>query len=431
MMVTREGKFTTGGIDGLATIMYLLLVAIGWFSIFSAVYDKSGNVFAGSLNSTRQLVFLSVSVVLIIIIFINDFRNFDTFAFLIFSGAIVLLILVLLVGTVVNGSRSWLGVGSMRLQPSEFAKFATALAIAKYLSNPTIKPNQFESLLSVLGIIFLPMILILLQGDAGSAMVFGSFIFVLYRERFVPHWLLFGGIITILLSVSALAVDSDMFVYYFVIPILSITLIGIVYLKTKTKTVTLILSIALLMIVYVYSVRYIFDKVLKGYQKERIMVLLDDEVDKEARGSRYNLQQSKIAIGSGGLWGKGFLEGKHTKYDYVPEHSTDFIFCTLGEEQGWFGSMGLMILYLGFVYRLIILAERQKDKFARIYGYSVASIIFFHFAVNIAMTIGLFPVVGIPLPFMSYGGSSLLAFTILVFIFLKLDAHREQQVIRS
>jgi rod shape determining protein RodA len=420
-----------GGLDGWSVFLYLCLIAFGWLNIFAAVYDIGGTkpMFAFSLNSTRQLIWIATSFLLIIIILALDYRFYDTYAYLFFLAVLFLLLVVLIVAKEVNGNRSWIEIGAFKLQPSEFAKLVTALALAKYLSSPLARQNSREHFMFLGVILGLPTLLILLQGDAGSAMVFGAFIFVMYREGLIPSWLLFGGILMAVLFVLSLAVGNLML--YLVLPILVIALILILYSQGNYRIITYIVAGTMALIMFVFSAKYLFTNVLKKHQKERILVLIDEDVDPNAKDVRYNLKQSLIAIGSGGLTGKGFLEGTQTKLKYVPEQSTDFIFCTIGEEYGWLGSMALIIAYMLLFARLITLAERQNDKFARIYGYSVASILFFHFAVNIAMTIGLFPVVGIPLPYISYGGSSLWAFTILLFIFLKLDAHREQQMVRK
>jgi rod shape determining protein RodA len=435
-------------------LIYFLLVGFGWMNIYATGYDSSANLswYDWSLTSTQQLLRIATSIILIIIILTVDYRMFDTYAFLFYLATILLLISVLLFGKEVNGDRNWLSIGGFTLQPSEFAKFGTALALAKFL---TIQYNQQNNpLLSYASrltgvpaflwdwlnmrllyagvIIFIPVFIILLQGDAGSALVFMTFSLVLYREGLIPNWVLGAVISIITLFVVSLFIREEDLLTYVIIPILSITLLLIIFSRKRTyQTVTLNLIAAALLIVYVISVEFIFNNVLEAHQKNRVLVLIDDEIDPEGRKERYNLKHSLVAIGSGGLTGKGFLQGTQTKLNYVPAQSTDFIFCTVGEEYGWLGSFITICLFLGLMYRLIDLAERQKDKFARVYGYSVASIIFFHFGINIAMTIGMFPVVGIPLPFVSYGGSSLWGFTILLFIFLKLDAHRENQMERK
>ncbi len=418
------------GLDGWTVFLYLCLITFGWFNIFAAVYDIGGTkpMFALSLNSTRQLIWIGTSFLLIIIILALDYQFYHTYAYLFFLLILFLLLVVLVIAKEVNGNRSWIDIGIFKLQPSEFAKLVTALSLAKYLSSPLANQNSREHYMFLGIILGLPTLFILLQGDAGSAMVFGAFIFVLYREGQIPSWLLFGGILMIILFVLSLAVTNLM---YLIIPILILALLLILQSKRNYNLIAAILIATVCLIFYVFSAKYVFTHVLKKHQKERILVLLDEDIDPAARGVRYNLKQSLIAIGSGGIAGKGFLEGTQTKLKYVPEQSTDFIFCTIGEEYGWIGSLGLILVYMLLFTRLITLAERQNDKFVRIYGYSVSAILFFHFAVNMAMTIGLFPVVGIPLPFISYGGSSLWSFTILLFIFLKLDAHREQQMVRK
>lgn len=441
------------GFDSLTLLLYFILIIFGWLNIFAAEYDPSTgkSIFDLSLSSTRQLIFICTALVIILVIYTMNYSTYDTYAFLFYVGALFLLILVLIFGKEIKGNRSWLAIGSFTLQPSEFAKFATGLALAKYLTmtQGVGKKRAFISqtvfgipvflfelwnpiLRSTLIIIGIPSFLILLQGDAGSAMVFGTFIFVLYREGLLPTWVIVSIFVVITLFVLSLFIPADKIVPYLIIPVLLVVLSTILLnSKRSYQSVIFTLIIAATLIVYIISAKYIFDNVLKKHQRERIMVLIDPDIDPAGQDIRYNLKHSKIAIGSGGFFGKGFMQGTQTKLKYVPEQTTDFIFCTVGEEYGWVGSLLLIGIYLLLLNRLLFLAERQKDKFARIYGYSVASIIFFHFMINLSMTMGLFPVVGIPLPFLSYGGSSLWAFTLLLFIFLKLDAHREEQMIRK
>ncbi|HAS44225.1 MAG TPA: rod shape-determining protein RodA [Microscillaceae bacterium] len=442
--------------DGLTVLLYLALVAIGLFNIFAAVYkpEVHQNIFSFSLESTKQLTFFGLAVVLIVIIMVVDMRVYEAFAYPIYVLMISALVLVLLVGSTINGSKSWFMVGGIGLQPAEFAKFATALALAKFLQAPRSQNLGFfgritwffsEQIfgLSRIGlgiprkvlekldtyiiagiIIAMPALLIIIQGDTGSAMVFGAFAFVLYREKIIPHWMLLGGFsIAILFFLTLILGVRDL-----MIGILSLTAVGLLVFRVLRSRVIILISTALIA-GYIFSINYIVYDVLKNYQRERIMLLVKPIKDK--KGQAWNLVQSKIAIGSGGFAGKGYLQGTQTKLGYVPEQSTDFIFCTIGEEHGWIGSFVIISLYLILLARIIIIAERQKDTFVRVYGYSVASIIFFHFAVNIGMTIGLFPVVGIPLPLVSKGGSSLWSFSILLFILLKLDAHRKQVLARQ
>jgi rod shape determining protein RodA len=342
-----------------------------------------------------------------------------------------MLIAVLLFGSDIKGARSWFKIGSFAIQPSEFAKFATGLALAKYLSTLNIKMQDIKTKVIASIIIGIPAVLILLQNDTGSTLVYASFVFVLYREGLSGNILLIG-LYTAFLFVLSLLLRINDFTFFenivlsgdVLLMIVLAAIAGIIIYNTrKVKKMWVIVTTALVLSVgLIYSVDYIFENVLEPHQSKRINVLLGIESD--PHGAGYNVNQSLIAIGSGGFLGKGFLEGTQTKFDFVPEQSTDFIFCTIGEEWGFLGTFILVCIYVGLFLRLLFLAERQRSIFSRIYGYSVASILFFHFLINIGMTIGLAPVIGIPLPFISYGGSSLWSFTILLFIFVKLDAER-------
>ena len=395
-------------------------------NIFAAVYDESANqnIFDMSLNSGRQLLFLASSILLIIGIMVVDFKFYDTFAYVIYGGVILLLVFVLLFGREVAGSRSWFELGPIRLQPSELAKFATALAVAKYMSTAGFKIDRLFQQVILFIIIGTPAILIILQGDTGTALVYSIFAFVFFREGMSPMLLILGTASAIIF-VLTLLVPNHLYLY---IGITMIAAVTIFFIKKKTfKTIALVVIGAALVSGVIRSVDYVITDVLKPHQQNRIKALINPDGDPLGYG--WNVTQSKIAIGSGGFSGKGFLKGTQTKFDFVPEQSTDFIFCTIGEEHGWIGSLLTIGLFVALLLRIIHIAERQKWRFARVYGYSVACIIFFHFAVNIGMTIGLFPVIGIPLPLFSYGGSSLWGFTILLFILLKLDAHRSQVLI--
>lgn len=330
-----------------------------------------------------------------------------------------MLLAVLLVGNVTSGSKSWFLIGNFKLQPSEFAKFATCLALAKYLSALNIKIQDIRTKIITAFIIGLPVLLIFLQNDTGSALVYTAFIFVLYREGLSGNVLILG-VLGIALFFLALLINQ----YIILGVLLAIALILFKYIRKRRKEITILVGSFIIIAGFVFSVNYIYENVLEEHQKGRIDVLLGKEVD--LKGIGYNVNQSKIAIGSGGFIGKGFLQGTQTKYNFVPEQSTDFIFCTIGEEWGFVGSSIVIVLYVLLFLRIIMMAERQRSSYSRIYGYGVASILFFHFVINIAMTIGLAPVVGIPLPFISYGGSSLWAFTILLFVFIKQDANRLQ-----
>ena len=418
----REDRGILSNIDWITVLLYFLLVLMGWVNIYAAVYNEEHqSIFDISQRYGKQLIWIAAAVFMIFIILIIDAKFFSTFAYAIFGISLVFLIAVLLFGKEIAGSKSWFQIGSFGIQPAEFAKVATALALSKYLSTYNISLNRFRPLATSLGIIFLPFALILLQNDTGSALVFMAFIIVLYREGLSGTILLFGLILIILFLVTLL-LESQ---YYFIIA--ALFLIGAVMFFFMQRTASNIIRVALLFIVlsgFVASVNYSFEHFLSDHQKTRINVLIGKEAD--LKGAGYNVHQSKIAIGSGGFSGKGFLQGTQTKYNFVPEQDTDFIFCTVGEEWGFIGSTVVIGLFLLLFYRLIRMAERQKSDFARIYGYCVISILFIHFLVNIGMTIGLVPVIGIPLPFFSYGGSSLWSFSILLFIFIRQDAYRWQ-----
>jgi rod shape determining protein RodA len=330
------------------------------------------------------------------------------------------LLLVPLIGKEVGGNKAWLGIGSFGVQPSEFAKFVTALAAAKFIGSVGFKMDNIRNQVVLFIIIGAPMLLILAQKDTGTALVFTVFVLVFFREGMSP-FLILVGLSAAFIFIMTLLVENEYFLYAGIGAMLAMAiLLG----KKKLKRIALLSVGALIIAGVIQSVDYIVTNVLKPHQQNRIKALINPDADPLGYG--WNVTQSKIAIGSGGFSGKGFLNGTQTKYDFVPEQSTDFIFCTIGEEHGWLGSLLVVSLFVALMLRVVFIAERQKSRFARVYGYSVACIFFFHFAVNIGMTIGLFPVIGIPLPFFSYGGSSLWGFTILLFILLKLDAHRMQ-----
>jgi rod shape determining protein RodA len=335
-----------------------------------------------------------------------------------------MLISVLVLGAKVSGARSWFEIGPfLKIQPSEFAKFATAMAVARFISAPGFKFSKFSNVLTISAIVLTPMLLIILQPDTGTALIFTSFVLVFYREGLSPIVLVIG-ILFVVLFISTLFLDE----LYIILGIGLLTAVIIGFTEKTFKKISSVIFIAILAAGVTLSFNYFQTNVLKPHHQKRIKVLINP--DSDPLGDGWNVTQSKIAIGSGGLWGKGFLQGTQTKFDFVPEQSTDFIFCTLGEEQGFIGTSLVIILFMILILRIIYLSERQKSRFARVYGYGVASILFFHVMINIGMTIGLFPVIGIPLPFFSYGGSSLWAFSILLFVLLKLDAHRMQILFR-
>jgi rod shape determining protein RodA len=408
--------------DWVTVLIYAVMVVLGWLNIYAAVYDEnvSQNIFSLSLNSGRQLLFIGASFVIILGILIVDMRFYETAAYVVYGVVIFTMILVPIIGKEVGGNKAWIGIGSFGVQPSEFAKFATALVIAKAIGSIGFKMDNLKNQFILFCIIGLPIGLIIVQKDFGTAIVFLSFLLVFFREGMSP-FLLIVGIATASLAIITLIVKEQLHLHG---SILILLVILIILNRRRIKRIAVLTVGALILMVTIQSFDYVINNVLPVRHKNRIYALIDPDFD--PRGINWNVTQSKIAIGSGGLTGKGFLNGTQTKFDFVPEQSTDFIFCTIGEEHGWLGSLLVVALFTTLLLRVVYIAERQKNRFARVYGYSVVGILFTHFAVNIGMTIGLFPVIGIPLPFFSYGGSSLWGFTILLFILLKLDAHRGQ-----
>lgn len=469
-------------VDWATILLYVLMVIAGWFSICGASYEfETAGLFELTSRPGSQLVWMFSSVGLIFVIMMLESDFFDVFAYLIYAAIIVLLVATIFLAPNIKGSHSWLVIGPIRLQPAELAKFATALAVAKFMNGYGFKLTTLKNFSITLGLIFLPMVCILLQKETGSALVYLAFFLMLYREG-MSGYILLAGVCAVLffvtgmkyaevvsgitpvgeLLVSCLILLITLMLVYverkdqwavnYMIAAIAIAFVGggivsrfipvdfsliaiglvvlsvvyLIYLSLHNWVwhYVLIGLFALGSLGFLFSVNYVFNDILEPHQQVRIKVSLGLEDDPSGAG--YNVNQSKIAIGSGGLSGKGFLNGTQTKLKYVPEQDTDFIFCTVGEEQGFIGASAVLILFAAFILRLIVLAERQDSAFGRVYGYSVASIFFFHLAINIGMVIGLTPVIGIPLPFFSYGGSSLWGFTILLFIFLRLDASRKE-----
>ena len=459
-------------LDWPTVILYLTLMLMGWVNIYAAVFSEEHiSIFDTTQRYGMQLIWILAAIAIAILILLIDSRFYIVFANYFYVFVLIILILVVFFGVEVNASKSWIQLGGMRIQPAEFAKFATALALAKYMSSYGFKLNSVGAYIKSALIVFIPAVLILLQNDAGTALVYSSFVFVFYREG-MPHWVMgflaffialfitvlmfnklivLGGIvlITIILfailgrkpkdvirltialfgMIAILYGASEFFnlnisTYYIVLVPIFITIpVALVYMFiNKARYVLFLIFFLVSTTLFSFSVDYIFHNVLEVHHRDRINDLLG--IDSDPLGWGYNVNQSKIAIGSGGFTGKGFLQGTQTKFNFVPEQSTDFIFCTVGEEWGFLGSFVVVGLFLALLLRLSKIAERQKETFTRIYGYGVIAILFFHISINIAMTIGLFPVIGIPLPFLSYGGSSLWSFTILLFILLKLDSAR-------
>ncbi len=457
-------------IDLITLLLYLLLVTAGWLNIYSSSYD--GSSFSFSSRYGKQLIMIFINIIFLLGILFLEGHIIPTISYYIYGIIVLLLVLVLFIGDKTGGSRSWFIIGSFKLQPAEFAKVATAMALAKFAGREGFKiMHNFKDFFILMMIIGFPALLILLQGDAGSALVFSAFIFVLYRQG-LPFYVLFIIFIEILVFISVFFISLNVLliiliitalIVYFVLTgnkretvyggllIAALSMSGFMYdvfwlknipahiilsisvfivavfkmIKTFNKGKITQFVLPLLLLFYIgsaYSVDYMFYNVLREHQRTRINVLFG--IEKDITGVGYNVHQSEIAIGSGGFSGKGYLKGTQTKFNFVPEQDTDFIFCTVGEEWGFAGTSGVIIVFTILLFRIMKIAERQKSVYSRIFGYSLASVLFFHYAVNIAMTIGLAPVIGIPLPFFSYGGSSLFAFSVFLFVFLRLDAER-------
>jgi rod shape determining protein RodA len=380
------------------------------------------NIYSSSLSSmegtaTKQFIFIVLTIPLIFIVLYVDGKLYEKYASIIYGISLLSLLGLFAFGKTIAGQRCWYGFGSFTLQPSEFAKAATALALAKYLSDSQINLKDVNSQLQALAIVFFPVMLILPQPDPGSALIYSVFFLVLYREG-LPAWYLWTGFSAIILFVLTLVMQPQ---YVILIALLVLLFI---HFKSRLADRNIVLSSILFVLIsgFVLSVNYVFTNVFKQHHRDRFNILLGKSVD--MKGIGYNTNQSEIAVGSGGWFGKGFLEGTQTKGGFVPEQHTDYIFTTVGEEWGFIGSLIVVGLFAGLFLRIIYLAERQKTKFSRVYGYCVAAILFIHFFVNIAMVLGVFPTIGVPLPFFSYGGSGLWGFTILLFIFIKMDANK-------
>ncbi|MDB5281207.1 MAG: rod shape-determining protein RodA [Bacteroidota bacterium] len=412
-----KNESLTGKIDWIIVLLYGVLVLFGWAAIYSAVYtDEGKTIFDPSVNSGKQFQWIIACIILAFIILIIDSRFYVTFSYPIYGTVILFAISVMFLGVSVKGQKNWIRFGGFQMQPSELAKFAVSLAVAKFLSALNIDIRKWKDKWRIFALIGIPSAIILAQGDAGQAIVFVVFSLVLFREGLEAYFLIVGA------SVIVLSLLALLFKPIIVSGILGLVTALLVYqFRKKRRTSMFIAGIFVLSVGYIFSVNYAFNRILKPHQKDRINVLLGKEVE---NGKDWNVRQSVIAIGSGGFLGKGYLNGTQTKLKFVPEQSTDFIFSSIGEEFGFIGSTILILLFIALFFRLLFLAERQRSKFSRVYGYCVASILLFHFLINVGMAIGVAPVIGIPLPFISYGGSSLLSFTILLFIFIRLDTQR-------
>lgn len=463
-------------IDWITVSIYLAMMFIGWINIYAAVYNEEHkSIFDFSQVYGKQLIWIAAAIFIAVLMLNTDSKFFVTFSFPIYIFFILVLLSVLVIGSEIKGAKSWIQIGNFSIQPSEFMKMATSLAIARYISSYNFKMHSWKSLLTLAGIIFVPVGLIFLQNDTGSAIVFGVFLLVLYREGLNGIVLFFSFLIAVvfiftmvldpfvtilILTIAAFLINYlirkktkrnligigvftaifcilwfinyliqatvDPLYFIFVAAIISSVLFFLWAMMLRKSGLAILIGIYFGTVLFTVSVDYVFHNIMEQHQRDRINELLG--IQSDLLGAGYNVNQSKIAIGSGGFFGKGFLQGTQTKFDFVPEQSTDFIFCTVGEEWGFLGTVTVVGLFMGLLMRIIYLAERNRSKFSRVYGYCVATILFFHFAVNVGMTIGLAPVIGIPLPFFSYGGSSLWSFTLLLFVFVRLDASRFEQL---
>jgi rod shape determining protein RodA len=419
------------GVDRVTVLTYILLVFMGWLNIYAAVYNEEHqNILDTTQKYGKQLMWIGGAAIIAFSILLIDAGFYTVFAYWFYAIVLLACLLVPYLGREIKGSRSWFGIGGFGIQPAEFMKFATCLALAKFLSNENLVivsryrlrlkdliKNYKNTLIAVMFLIAPLLVIKVLQDETGLAIVFVAFIIVLYREGLSINFLLFGILAVILFVVSLVVAHISTLI----IVLGSITLASFLFIKRTIRNLILAGLVFVIASGMVLATKKVYEK-LEPHQKDRIDVLLGKKTD--LKGVGYNVNQAKIAIGSGKFFGKGYLQGTQTKYDFVPEQDTDFIFCTVGEEWGFLGSAIVILLQLFLILRVIFLAERQRSAFSRIYGYGVASALFFHLAVNIGMNIGLVPVIGIPLPFFSYGGTSLWSFTILLFIFIKLDANR-------
>jgi rod shape determining protein RodA len=406
-----KNQSLTNNIDWICIVIYILLVIMGWLNIYSSSLSSAEGI------ADKQLIFIVLTIPLIFILLYVDGKFYEKYASIIYGVSLLLLLGLFAFGKTIAGQRCWYAIGGFTLQPSEFAKAATALALAKYLSDTQINLKDVNRQIQALAILFLPVMLILPQPDPGSALIYSIFVVVLYREG-LPAWYVLTGFVAIVLFVLTLVLEPEYVI------LIALIVIVFIHFKSRLGDRNLVLSGILFALIsgFVLSVHYVFTHIFKQHHRDRFNILLGKSVD--MKGIGYNTNQSEIAIGSGGWFGKGFLEGTQTKGGFVPEQHTDYIFTTVGEEWGFLGSLFVIALFVGLFLRIIYLAERQKTKFSRVYGYCVAGVLFIHFFVNIAMVVGVFPTIGVPLPFFSYGGSGLWGFTILLFIFIKMDANK-------
>ncbi|MFN7676795.1 rod shape-determining protein RodA [Flavobacterium sp.] len=414
-----KNQSVTNNLDWISVVIYFILLIMGWLNIYSSslsTVDQETSIFDFSQIYGKQFLFIVLTIPLIFVILSVDGKFYEKFSSVFYVIGLLSLAGLFVFGKTVKGQANWYSFGAFGLQPSEFVKAATALALAKYLSDVQVNLKDFKQQLQALAIVALP-ILLILPHDPGSALIYSVFILVLYREG-LPSWYVWTGFIALILFILALIIEPLVLIG------IALAVIIFVYFRSRLINRNWVLSSIIFVMIggFVFSVDYVFENVFKQHHRDRFNILLGKEVD--MKGIGYNTNQSEIAIGSGGWFGKGYLEGTQTKGGFVPEQHTDYIFTTVGEEWGFLGSLIVISLFVILIIRIIYLSERQKTKFSRVYGYCVAGILFIHFFVNIAMVVGIFPTIGVPLPFFSYGGSGLWGFTILLFIFLKMDANK-------
>jgi rod shape determining protein RodA len=414
-----KNQSVTNNLDWISVVIYFILLIMGWLNIYSSslsTIDQETSIFDFSQIYGKQFLFIVLTIPLIFVILSVDGKFYEKFSSVFYIIGLLSLAGLFVFGKTVKGQANWYSFGAFGLQPSEFVKAATALALAKYLSDVQVNLKDFKQQLQALAIVALP-ILLILPHDPGSALIYSVFILVLYREG-LPSWYVWTGFIALILFILALIIKPLVLIG------IALAVIIFVYFRSRLINRNWVLSSIIFVMIggFVFSVDYVFENVFKQHHRDRFNILLGKEVD--MKGIGYNTNQSEIAIGSGGWFGKGYLEGTQTKGGFVPEQHTDYIFTTVGEEWGFLGSLIVISLFVILIIRIIYLSERQKTKFSRVYGYCVAGILFIHFFVNIAMVVGIFPTIGVPLPFFSYGGSGLWGFTILLFIFLKMDANK-------
>ncbi len=470
----KTNDLAPGRVDWVAIAVFVALVLMGWLNIYAAVYDDDhASIFDIGQRYGMQMIWMGASAFIAVSILLIDAKYYHMLAYPLYWIAVLVLVGVLFLGKEVNGARSWIVMGPVAIQPTEFVKFTTALALARYMSSYTFDIRRMHDLLRIGLLLGIPVLIVMLQNDTGSALVYGSFLFMLYREGF-NGWVYIALLMTVSLFVFSFLLDPVMLLIVLIVVcvagegiingdwrskiiylaglalgsillyaafnlsgidmgwhsailiavVLSMGVVVLYAYRRKLRNIATFILLFFGSLGFTYTIDYAFDHLLQTHQQKRILDLLGIESD--LKGWGYNVNQSKIAIGSGGFSGKGFLEGTQTKFNFVPEQSTDFIFCTVGEEWGFLGSALVVILFAVLILRLIRMGERQMEPFGRIYCYCVASIFLFHVAVNIGMTIGIMPVIGIPLPFFSYGGSSLIAFTVLLFVAIRLDAAKRE-----